>query len=483
MAEIRGTGTLWGTPRDDSIIADPGDSDDILIGLAGADTMVGGDGDDIYNVSDVGDVVIEESNQGTDLVIVINAPANGYKLGNNLENVRGGSSNALKGNALDNVIIGGQAYIEGGAGNDTMRPASQTAVVNGGEGDDFYIDLAPTNTVFDSGGIDTVRIGGDGFPGSNTTSYTLPDSIENLLLWFNANEGIGNNQDNQITANAGINSTLAGLVGDDILIGNTGNDTLTGGNDNDRLEGGDGDDELVGDRGDGFGIQGNDTLIGGAGEDTLIGEGGDDELDGGTEDDSLNGGSGNDNLVGGDGDDILDGGRGIDNLEGNSGLDTLNGGGGDDVIRGGAGDDILDGGNGNDELDGGENNDQLSGSFGDDFLVGGEGNDTLSGHQVGARQTGDTDTLTGNGGVDRFIVGQTGFEIYYAGVGQANITDFEAGTDEIQLADRGSGLDDYDFISAGGSVINIVLSFRQSDIIASVDIASGTFDPMVDIVF
>ncbi|MEQ8994944.1 MAG: calcium-binding protein [Coleofasciculus sp. B1-GNL1-01] len=468
MAEITGSGTIFGTPGDDLIVADSGDSDDILIALAGADTMIGGDGDDTYFVDDFGDVITEESNQGNDFVIISDSDklGNGYTLGDNLENVRGGNRiNALRGNALDNRIFGGLVYAEGGAGNDQIRPGSKTTLVNGGEGDDLYIDLTPTNTVFDSGGIDTVRIGGDDFLGSNTTSYTLPNSIENLILWYDANEGIGNNKNNEITANAGIDSTLQGLVGDDILIGNTGNDILIGGNNNDRLEGGDGDDRLVGDNDTGFGIQGNDILSGGAGQDTLIGEGGNDALDGGTENDSLNGGNGDDILLGGEGDDILEGGSGNDMIEGNNGLDT------------------LIGGSGNDNLAGGEGDDELFGSFGDDILVGGDGNDTLIGYEEGARKTGDIDTFTGGTGEDLFIIGETGSGVYYSRDGQADITDFEAGVDQIQLADRGAGLNDYDFINAGGNVINIVFSFRPSDIIASVDIASGTFNPLVDIVF
>jgi len=45
------------------------DADNIIIGGAGNDTMVGGQGDDLYYVQDQGDVVQENSAEGTDTVV------------------------------------------------------------------------------------------------------------------------------------------------------------------------------------------------------------------------------------------------------------------------------------------------------------------------------------------------------------------------------------------------------------------------------
>lgn len=49
-------------------VLDAGAGDDTLTGGAGADTLIGGAGDDTYVVDNVGDVVTEQLNEGTDLV-------------------------------------------------------------------------------------------------------------------------------------------------------------------------------------------------------------------------------------------------------------------------------------------------------------------------------------------------------------------------------------------------------------------------------
>lgn len=75
----------------------------------------------------------------------------------------------------------------------------------------------------------------------------------------------------------------------------------------------------------------NDTIIGGLGDDILSGKGGDDVLLGAGGDDALNGGNGNDTLYGDAGDDTLTGGNGDDTLVGGSGMNTLDGGEGIDT--------------------------------------------------------------------------------------------------------------------------------------------------------
>ncbi len=52
-------------------------------GLVGADTMIGGTGSDTYRVDNVGDVVIENANEGTDTV----QSSIDYTLGNDVENL------------------------------------------------------------------------------------------------------------------------------------------------------------------------------------------------------------------------------------------------------------------------------------------------------------------------------------------------------------------------------------------------------------
>ena len=53
---------------------DGGNGNDTLNGGAGADTLIGGDGNDTYIVDNVGDVVTEDANAGTDTVKTTLAP-------------------------------------------------------------------------------------------------------------------------------------------------------------------------------------------------------------------------------------------------------------------------------------------------------------------------------------------------------------------------------------------------------------------------
>ena len=95
-------------------------SANILNGGAGADTMVGLGGDDIYIIDNAGDVVTENAGQGTDTV----QSSIGYTLGANVENGTLTGTAAINGvgNELNNIMIGNAAanLLYGMAGNDTL---------------------------------------------------------------------------------------------------------------------------------------------------------------------------------------------------------------------------------------------------------------------------------------------------------------------------------------------------------------------------
>jgi Ca2+-binding RTX toxin-like protein len=271
MAIITGTGgndTLNGTSGNDQIFGLGGDDilngnggNDQLDGGTGADTMNGGTGNDTYFVDDAGDVVNENSGEGTDTVRVASLAAyaltaNVEKLintgsgtftgtGNDLSNDMTGGSGAdtLYGNDGYDQLYGngGDDFLYGGADGDLLSGGTGADYMEGGTGGDVYIvDNAGDSVVEASGeGVDEVY--------TSLATYTLGNDVENL--YYNGGAGnftlTGNALDNIIFGGGG-NDTLSGLDGNDTLRGQTGNDTLSGGDGTDLLVGGSGVDDLTG---------------------------------------------------------------------------------------------------------------------------------------------------------------------------------------------------------------------------------------------
>ena len=88
-----------------------------------------------------------------------------------------------------------------------------------------------------------------------------------------------------------------------------------------------------------FGLDGDDQLMGHDGDDVLQGDAGNDVLDGGADQDRIDGGMGDDRLLGG---------MGMDEIMGRAGNDEIDAGPGHDMIEGGEGDDLIYGGTGAD---------------------------------------------------------------------------------------------------------------------------------------
>ncbi|MGY2442050.1 M10 family metallopeptidase C-terminal domain-containing protein, partial [Pseudomonas sp. SDO52101_S400] len=188
-----------------------GAGNDVLNGGAGADALIGGTGDDTYIVDNVGDTVVENLNEGHDLV----QASVSYTLSANVEDgvLTGSAHINLTGNSLDNVLTGnsGSNVLDGGAGADIM---------NGGAGNDSYYVDNIGDVVIETGTsaseIDAVNASID---------YTLGANVEWLNLIGTANlNGTGNSLDNRITGNSG-NNILDGGLGADYMAGGTGNDT------------------------------------------------------------------------------------------------------------------------------------------------------------------------------------------------------------------------------------------------------------------
>ncbi|SOB96080.1 calcium-binding protein, partial [Stappia indica] len=213
---LTGTADLFGTGNIQANVIRGNSGNNWLDGAQGADTMIGGLGDDTYVVDNVGDTVVELAGQGTDTVIS-SVSFELWRSSQHLENLTlTGSANLSGiGNIQANVIRGnsGNNWLDGAQGADTMI---------GGLGNDTYIVDNVGDTVVElvGQGTDTVI---------SSVSFELWRSsqhIENLTLTGSADLfGTGNIQANMMQGNSG-NNWLDGAQGNDILTGGSGADTF-----------------------------------------------------------------------------------------------------------------------------------------------------------------------------------------------------------------------------------------------------------------
>nr|WP_295784969.1 putative Ig domain-containing protein [Rhodoferax sp.] len=419
----------------------------VLDGGAGADTLIGGAGNDSYVVDNVGDVITELANEGTDLVTA----AVSYTLTANLENLTlsgTGNTNAT-GNAAVNTLTGnaGNNVLDGGAGADTL--------VGGAGNDTYYVDNTGDDTTeAASAGTDLVIA---------SVNWTLAANLENLTLAGVGNlNGTGNTAANTITGNAGGN-ILDGGTGNDTLIGGAGNDTYIIDVATDTItenlnEGTDtvksGVTYTLGANVEHLTVTGtsaingtgnalNNTLTGNTANNTLTGGAGDDVLDGGTGTDTLVGGTGNDSY-------FLDAAADVVTENANEGTDTVNAGfsytlgtnlenlnlTGTTAINGtgNASANVLVGNSGANTLTGNAGNDTLDGKAGADSLVGGTGNDTYKlGRGYGADTITENDATAGNIDVALFDAGITTDQLWFLKVGNNLEVDIIGTSDKFTL--------------------------------------------------
>jgi len=389
---------LIGMAGNDTLTGSTGN--DRLDGGTGSDLMTGGLGDDTYVVDAAGDVVVEASGGGTDTVLTSLAA---YTLTANVENLTytGAASFAGTGNVLANVITGGIGADTlndgGGAGIDTLA---------GGLGNDTYI-VSNAGEVNEAagGGTDTVR--------TTLAAYTLDANVENLTFIGAGNfAGTGNTLANVITGGAG-NDTLddGGGAGADRLIGGAGNDTYIISNAGDVVTeaAGAGTDTVQTTLGSYIlGTNLENLTYTGAGSFTGTGNTLANVITGGSGNDTLSdgGGAGVDTLRGGLGDDTYIVANAGDLIQDSGGTDTVRtalasytlGTGLDNLVYTGA---AAFTGTGNalaNVITGGAANDTLNdgGGSGIDTLTGGLGNDTYivsNAGEVNEAAGGGTDTV------------------------------------------------------------------------------------------
>lgn len=225
-ADIDGTGTTG----DNVITGNSGMNR--LIGGGGNDTLIGGAGDDVYVVDSQSDIVIENLNEGFDIIkSSVSFSLVGYA---NIEQLRitGTADGNITGNAEDNSLVGnpGANVLDSGGGSDRMK---------GGFGNDTYIIRSGSETIveFAAAGDDTVMAATNYVLGTNGDGTDT--QVEHLwTIDANATTAIdltGNSFSHDIQGNNGVN----------ILTGGTGNDTIFGRGAGDLLVGGGGNDTFV----------------------------------------------------------------------------------------------------------------------------------------------------------------------------------------------------------------------------------------------
>jgi Ca2+-binding RTX toxin-like protein len=265
-----GNDQIFGSQGADVVLA--GDGNDFVFGDNGNDVAFLGAGDDLFqwNPGDGNDTV--EGQDGTDTMLFF-----GANIAENI-NIFANGGRVLFTRDVANVVmdlndverIDFQAL--GGADNIVVGDLSGTDVTNvnidlrgpngGGDG------AADTVTVNGTQGADVIGVAGDA---GGVTVFGLQAAV-NMFFQEQANDRLtinGLGGDDVIDASSleadGIQLTLNGGLGADVLIGSEGDDLIVGGDGNDFALMGAGDDTFVWNPGDD-----NDTVEGQAGFDTLL---------------------------------------------------------------------------------------------------------------------------------------------------------------------------------------------------------------------
>ena len=221
------------------------DSDDILRGTTGNDSLTGGIGADIYFVENAGDAVNEVAGQGTDRVLAstsymlaagtsVEIMSTTYSRGTGAMTLTGNEfANSIYGNAGVNALkggggndrllgVGGDDILIGGAGDDRLYGGTGQNNMAGGTGNDWYIVDSASDVIVEAAGDsrDRMTVGVD---------YTLAAGVSVEMMKTRVAAGAvdltGNELANTIFGNNSAN-VIAGKGANDTLFGNGGADTF-----------------------------------------------------------------------------------------------------------------------------------------------------------------------------------------------------------------------------------------------------------------
>ena len=211
-----------------------GDGNDILVGNASANELMGMRGNDTLEGRGGADIL--NGGQGTDTATYVSST-----LGVDVDLKR---ATQIGGDAQGDVLISIE-NLTGSALNDVLRGDDGVNVIMGGKGDDVIEGRGGADILDGGEGIDTLDYLGSGMGVQiDLALRTARGGDAEGDVFFNFENVRGSN----------FNDTLRGDAGNNVLRGEGGNDTLFGG---------DGDDILVGGAG-------NDALYGGNGKDVFL---------------------------------------------------------------------------------------------------------------------------------------------------------------------------------------------------------------------
>ena len=224
-----GNDTLIGGAGPDSLLGGAGD--DSLVGNARSDTINGGDGFDTVGYSDYTQSVQATATDSKTFALGVDGGALNERL-INIEALIGGSGND-RFDMTDVTDAPVKLSLVGNGGNDTFKSGAGADTLSGGTGNDLYYVNNDTDNVIEgdtsANGNDTVYASGSVF-NLNTNGANVEQlyhrNYDNSYA-TSAFTGTGNTLDNLIAGGTG-NDQLYGGGGNDTFLWTGGNDTIDG---------------------------------------------------------------------------------------------------------------------------------------------------------------------------------------------------------------------------------------------------------------